>query len=139
MYSLRRSATFFGNKHNLGLPAIFGVLQKQFSIIDILCAKLEDLTNPHPFPVHQFQHQPVSWVIRFENDLINNVFWAQSFTTCRVFSIDFLLCLGSAAFLQRRIFDLDFCNGRVSRRNRPCLTGKIIPMPSFTYSLATLL
>ena len=65
----------FRNEHDFILPAALGADQKQFAVLEIHHSEFEHFPDPHAAPGHKFKHQPVSYVVSQEDNLINNIFF----------------------------------------------------------------
>ena len=66
---------FLRNVHNFGLQATFRVRQCDLAVFDTDRSNFQNLTNAHSSLGHQFHHNPIAWIFRFENNFINQVFF----------------------------------------------------------------
>lgn len=68
---LEMSGHLLGNKYELPLLATFGTLEGLLPVLNISKGQLEDLTDPHPAPGHEFENQSVSGFDGAEYELIH--------------------------------------------------------------------
>ena len=60
-------------EHDLGSPAAFGVSDDGLSVFNIHGPEFQDLADTHSAACHQFEHQPVPWILGPENDFIDHI------------------------------------------------------------------
>ncbi len=63
------------NEDKFLFPAAFGIFEGQSAFINIRRRQLEHLSDPHPAPCHQLEHQAVSWFGCPENNFVNRFFF----------------------------------------------------------------
>ena len=59
-----------GDKNNFGGATAFGIGKMEFTILDALGFQLQDFTDPHTTPCHQFKHTPISGALSFEDEFM---------------------------------------------------------------------
>ena len=64
---------FLWQENHLGLSAAFRFSDNDLPVFEIRGGEFQDLADSHTTPGHEFEHEPVSWVVRSENNFIDNV------------------------------------------------------------------
>jgi len=63
-----------GNENNLPVLATFWTFEGQYPVFNVSRGQLEDLTDPHPAPGHEFKKQPVPGFDGAKDNFIHHLF-----------------------------------------------------------------